>query len=389
MPTEAHCVTEPLSALSPPSFQGAEVDGYGAGATLWVTWKGCYDGGGRVQRDWNRHEEREMLQDRLELLASRAAETSPAPRWPFARRVQEYLQSTSPRAFASSVRGMIENLVSACQEDGPPTPFSSFSTEGSFELVAPFLALDAALASDPSATLDPTNFALPIIQREDPWPPPEDATLAPVYDHAVSVLRAADATSAGGGGRRHGVGRASLPKMPEVPIALSAVPCVSMLLHPGRIATTDAECLVRVALISMLVREALPEELTVIVWAGPWTEGASEGIAVSSAQYGADHAHDGAQEVGSDGPIGGTDATPVLEFVVGRHEFSQEGPSGPIEAKRVLLVPGLPLQRTRLTFEIASEIASRYGICPTPPLLIERMASTFKMQAREVAPATY
>jgi hypothetical protein len=162
-----------------------------------------------------------------------------------------------------------------------------------------------------------------------------------------------------------------------------------MLLHPGRIATTDAECLVRVALISMLVREALPEELTVIVWAGPWTEGASEGIAVSSAQYGADRAHDGAQEVGSDGPIGGTDATPVLEFVVGRHEFSQEGPSGPIEAKRVLLVPGLPLQRTRLTFEIASEIASRYGICPTPPLLIERMASTFKMQAREVAPASY
>lgn len=322
-----------------------------------------------------------MLQDRLELLASRAAETSPAPRWPFARRVQEYLQSTSPGAFASSVRGMIENLVTACQEEGPPTPFSSFSTQGSFELVAPFLALDAALASDPSATLDPTNFALPIVQREAPWPPPEDATLAPVYDHAVSVLRAADATSAGGGGRRHGVGRASLPKMPEVPIALSAVPCVSMLLHPGRIVTTNAECLVRVALISMLVREALPEELTVIVWACPWTEGASANIAVSGAQYGAVRAQDGAQEVGpAAADIGAADATPVLEFVVGRHEFLQEGPSGPIEAKRVLLVPGLPLQRTRLTFEIASEIASRYGICPTPPLLIERI-STIKTES--------
>ena len=45
-----------------------------------VTWKGCYDGGGRVQRDWNRHEEREMVQDRLGLLASRPAETTPAPR---------------------------------------------------------------------------------------------------------------------------------------------------------------------------------------------------------------------------------------------------------------------------------------------------------------------
>jgi hypothetical protein len=85
-----------------------------------VIWKGCYDGGGRVQRDWNRHEEREMVQDRLGLLASRPAETTPAPRGPFARRVQEYLQSTSPRAFASSVRGTLENLVWACAEDGSP-----------------------------------------------------------------------------------------------------------------------------------------------------------------------------------------------------------------------------------------------------------------------------
>jgi hypothetical protein len=42
-----------------------------------------------VQRDRNRHEEREMMQDRLELLASCPAETTPAPRGPFARRVQE------------------------------------------------------------------------------------------------------------------------------------------------------------------------------------------------------------------------------------------------------------------------------------------------------------
>ena len=35
-------------------LQGAEVDGYGCGATLWVTWKGCYDGANRIQREWNR-----------------------------------------------------------------------------------------------------------------------------------------------------------------------------------------------------------------------------------------------------------------------------------------------------------------------------------------------
>jgi len=63
-----------------------------------------------------------MVQDRLGLLASRPAETTPAPRCagPLHGRVQEYLQSTS-RAFASSVRGMIENLVSACIEDGSPS----------------------------------------------------------------------------------------------------------------------------------------------------------------------------------------------------------------------------------------------------------------------------
>jgi hypothetical protein len=66
-----------------------------------------------------------MVQDRLGLLASRPADATPAPRGPFrTARVQEYLQSSSPRAFASSVRGMIDNLVSACTEDGcrfPPS----------------------------------------------------------------------------------------------------------------------------------------------------------------------------------------------------------------------------------------------------------------------------
>ena len=69
-----------------------------------------YDGGGRVQRDWNRHEEREIwcridMGCYVGLLASRPAETTRAPRGPCARRVQEYLHSTSPRAFALSVDG--------------------------------------------------------------------------------------------------------------------------------------------------------------------------------------------------------------------------------------------------------------------------------------------
>ena len=39
------------------------MDGYGCGATLWVTWKGCYDALNRVQREWNRADEREREAD--------------------------------------------------------------------------------------------------------------------------------------------------------------------------------------------------------------------------------------------------------------------------------------------------------------------------------------
>ena len=53
-------------------LQGAEVDGYGCGATLWVVWKGCYDGTHKIEREWNKHEEREVLQRRIEYLAEKA-----------------------------------------------------------------------------------------------------------------------------------------------------------------------------------------------------------------------------------------------------------------------------------------------------------------------------
>ena len=45
-------------------LQGAEVDGYGCGATLWVTWKGALDQRERVQREWARHDDRDELQAR-------------------------------------------------------------------------------------------------------------------------------------------------------------------------------------------------------------------------------------------------------------------------------------------------------------------------------------
>ena len=161
-------------------LQGAEVDGYGCGATLWVTWKGCYDGIHRIQREWNHHEERELLQQRLEHLASCAVATVPPPQWTFAQWVGRHVQGSSPRHFAESVRAMIESLVTACQEEPvscamptPSVPYSSFTAEAPFRLALPFLELRTSLATNPVIALEPTNFALPAVKPEKPWPPAE------------------------------------------------------------------------------------------------------------------------------------------------------------------------------------------------------------------------
>ena len=50
-----------------------------------------------------------------------------------------------------------------------------------------------------------------------------------------------------------------------------------------------------------------------------------------------------AQETVEMGPI-------ALEFAIRRDEFIQEGPSGPIEAKRVLMLNARPMQCTKLLF---------------------------------------
>lgn len=61
-------------------MQGAEVDAYGCGATLWMAWRGEYDTSGLVRREWNQFEERDALQGRIESLASRAL-GGPVPRY--------------------------------------------------------------------------------------------------------------------------------------------------------------------------------------------------------------------------------------------------------------------------------------------------------------------
>jgi len=348
-------------------LQGAEVDGYGAGATLWVAWKGCYDGANRIQRDWNRHDEREALQRRLEFLSRKAAETAPAPRWPFAQRVQEHLLRTTPHAFAEDVRTMIEALITACEDNvQPAAPVSSFSAQGPFALVAPFLSLDASLATDPSVTLEPANFALPAVVPEEAWPPPDGSALEAVYAHAIDKLFACDTMTTNGRRRSSRVVR---PMLPELPIALNATPCASMLLHPGRVVTTTSEPLIRIAIVSMLVRESLPEEMGIAVHARPWKARAHDSSASAApALEVATEDRDGGESGGEDE---GASGKAVLDFAVSRNEFTQEGPSGPVEAKRVLMIPALPHRRMLLTFELLGGVGHTHGFCMTPPLLLE------------------
>jgi len=244
---------------------------------------------------------------------------------------------------------MIEALVTACETDMPPTSgvsYSSFTAAAPFNHALPFLELQPNLASDASVALEPTNFALPAVKAEEPWPPAEANMVHPVYIHALNQLRVMDDAQR----EQRSRSRAARPELPELPIALNASPCVSMMLHPGRLVTTSEEPMIRIAIVSMLVREALPAEISFSVRAGPW----------------------GGESAAPDGQSGGASGVdPLLTFSVFRDEFTQEGPSGPIEAKRILLLRALPLTRTRVSFEVAPDVMQNLGFCATPPLIID------------------
>ena len=168
---------------------------------------------------------------------------------------------------------MIEALVTACQPDDSGAAggaVSTFTADAPFQAALPFLRLHAGLASDPDVALEPANFALPAVRQDAPWPPPDGSiVLHPIYLHAQQQLR----TIAHAAAHARSRSRAARPELPELPISLSATPCVSMLLHPGRLVAHTDEPMVRVAVVSMLVRDALPPELTFAVRASPWGDG--------------------------------------------------------------------------------------------------------------------
>lgn len=275
--------------------------------------------------------------------------------------VLDHLQDSTPQQFATGIRAMIEGLVTPCQEEDTTIrreEYSSFSVETPFGHALPFLRLGQRLATDPSIALEPTNFALPAVLPEEPWPPPESSMVHSVYLHAQAQLRLIEQAAAMARSRS----RAARPELPELPIPLTAEPCISMLLHPGRVMSSEDEIMVRIAIVSMHVRDALPSEMFFVVRASPWDqrgEGRAEaGGGGDDAAATAASASDSASE-------------PLMSFSILRSEFAQEGPSGPVEAKRVLLLRTLPSPRSRVVFEMDASMQQQLGFCATPPLLVE------------------
>ena len=176
---------------------------------------------------------------------------------------------------------------------------------------------------------------------EEPWPPAACSTLHPYWAHATRQLRDRDPAA------HERLRCTPLPQLPQLPIPLSAEPCLSMLLHPGRVRTSMLEVPVRVGVVSMLVVDQLPSQLQLQLRLEPW---------------------------GADGAGGGGGASSgVLTLTLSRDEFVQEGPSGPIECKKVVTLPVTPLQRTGVRFSLDSRVAARIGFCDTAPLMLEHV----------------
>lgn len=317
-------------------LQGPEVDGYGCGATLWVTWKGSYDQIKKVEREWNKHEDRELLQEKIEQLANKAVQ-APPPRWQFAALVQKHIARCTPKVFAESVRDTIEGLVTAFKEESPNTALSTFTVDESFSRLLPFLHLCPELASDDEVRLDPANFALPEVKPEEPWPPATSHPVYPVYVHAARVLRQREIETNG-----RSRSRVALPMLPEMPISLTTQPCQSMLLHPGRLRTAEDEPLVRVSIVSMLVVAQLPVEIT---------------VTAHTTQHPS---------------LAGEEAAPPITLSFRREDFTQQGPSGPIESKKTFSLRLPQLQALVVRFELPEDVTAQLDFCDTAPLLIEK-----------------
>ena len=75
----------------------------------------------------------------------------------------------------------------------------------------------------------------------------------------------------------------------------------------------------------------------------------------------------------SEGPAdvsGAPDATIVFRS----SEFVQEGPSGPVECKKVIAVHASLLQKTCVRFDTETRMSTRIGFCATAPLMVEHVS---------------
>jgi len=329
-------------------LQGAEVDGYGCGATLWVTWQGSYDQVNRLQRDWCRHDARDALEERISALAAKAL-ASPPPRWAFAQRVRSHIAAVSPVSFGKSVRYLLERLVTAYDRDAA-SQCSSFSADTPFSELLPFLApLRPELAQQMDVCLDPQNFSLPVVGTDDHWPPAPGATLHSVYEHALTQLQRRDeAIAASSRGRCPPL----LPSLSTKPVPLNAEPCQTLLLHGGRLAVAKQAAVVRLTIISMQVVAKLPLEIPVTIL-----------FSVPAAEC----------------SVGRSAAPPLPPMTLSfrASDFVQQGPSGPIEAVREIsleMQPSEPLLTLR--FDVPTHICAQVGLATPAPMIVSQSPAT-------------
>ena len=71
------------------------------------------------------------------------------------------------------------------------------------------------------------------------------------------------------------------------------------------------------------------------------------------------------------GAVGSAEPPITLRFR--REDFTQQGPSGPIESKKTFSMRMDPLQAIVVRFEIAEAVMTQLDFCNTAPLLVENV----------------
>ena len=72
-------------------------------------------------------------------------------------------------------------------------------------------------------------------------------------------------------------------------------------------------------------------------------------------------------------PAAAASAEPPITLRFRKDDFTQQGPSGPIESKKTFSLRLAPGQAVAVHFDIAEAVAEQLDFCNTAPLLVENV----------------